>query len=273
MTSKVAKRSLKDSLPSYKKPPINEVVCGFRYKPLGEFKIPHIGLLWEKFRNDYPGLEHAIPIATDANILVDASTGAPIPRVWFISSEGSQLVQFQADRYYFNWRQRGDVYPRYSTIIRKFERAKTVLDEFVEELHLGAIEPIEYELTYINQIPKGQGWETADDLPKVFTDFNWERRDGRFLSNPTNTSWRTRFALPEDKGWLTGKLSQGKRKDDEVPVLVFELAAKGIDADKSLTTMRTWFDLAHEWIVRGFADLTTDEIQRTTWEREDAAAR
>ena len=30
-----------------------------------------------------------------------------------------------------------------------------------------------------------------------------------------------------------------------------------------------WYDVAHEWIVRGFTDLTTPEIQRV-WEREDA---
>jgi len=28
--------------------------------------------------------------------------------------------------------------------------------------------------------------------------------------------------------------------------------------------------LAHEWIVRGFADLTSSEVQKAYWEREDA---
>jgi len=32
--------------------------------------------------------------------------------------------------------------------------------------------------------------------------------------------------------------------------------------------MRNWFDLAHEWIVRGFTDLTEKEMQETIWKRE-----
>ena len=31
--------------------------------------------------------------------------------------------------------------------------------------------------------------------------------------------------------------------------------------------MWNWFDLAHEWIVRGFADLTTEKIQQNIWRR------
>ena len=33
--------------------------------------------------------------------------------------------------------------------------------------------------------------------------------------------------------------------------------------------MEAWFDLAREWIVCGFADLTGDEIQKTIWGRHD----
>lgn len=263
MTSKAPRRAHEDALPSYKKPPVTEVVCGLRFEPLGQLRVPHVGLLWDKFRDDYPAVEHAVPIGTEASILVDSLTGVPLPRIWFINSQGNQLVQFQWDRYYFNWRHRDDEYPRYSNIIKGYERARAALDEFLQELGFGPLKPLEYELTYINHIPKGSGWESTDDLPNVFTDFNWEVRQKRFLPKPANLSWHTRFPLPDDKGWLTVKLNQGKRKDDEMPVLLLELAARGMGPD-----MRQWFDLAHEWIVRGFADLTTDKIQTTNWKRE-----
>lgn len=55
-------------LPSYKRPPVDEVVCGFRFERLRELKVPHIGLLWEKFRNEYPTVQHAVPIATDNSL-------------------------------------------------------------------------------------------------------------------------------------------------------------------------------------------------------------
>jgi len=257
-----------DPLPSYKQSPVDEVVCGIRFEPLPQLKVPHIGLLWEKFRQEYPVTQHAIPIATDASLLVDETTGVPLPRIWFISKADNELVQFQLDRFYYNWRHRGDDYPRYPSIVEKFEKAKRQLDAFTDELLLGTITIVECELTYINHIPKGQGWESIDDLPKVIRDFTWQKQKHSFLPAPANVAWQTRFPLPNGKGWLNVKLNQAKRKVDGVPLLILELAAKGLGEETTATALRNWFDLAHEWIVCGFADLTTKETQETIWKRE-----
>jgi uncharacterized protein (TIGR04255 family) len=257
-----------EPLPSYKQPPVDEVVCGFRFERLRQLKVPHIGLLWEKFRNEYPTVQHAVPIATDTSLLVDEATGFPLPRVWFISKADNELIQFQVDRFYYNWRHRGDDYPRYPSVIKKFEKAKSHLDAFASELQLGTIEPLECELTYINHIPVGQGWESIIDLPKVIPDFTWQKEKHHFLPNPANVAWQVRFELPEGKGWLNVKLNQATRKVDGVPSLILELTAKGFGAEKTTKAMRNWFDLAHEWIVRGFTELTAKEIQETFWKRE-----
>ncbi len=255
-------------LPSYKQPPVDEVVCGFTFEPLRQLKVPHIGLLWERVRNEYPNVQHAVPIATDTSLLVDEATGIPLPRVWFISNADNELIQLQSDRFYYNWRHRGDDYPRYPSIIKKFEEAKSHLEVFTSELLLGTIKPLECELTYINHIPKGQGWESIDDLPKVIRDFIWQKEKHHFLPNPANVAWQVRFELPKGKGWLNVKLNQATRKVDGVPRLILELTAKGLGQDKTAKAMRNWFDLAHEWIVRGFTDLTEKEIQETIWKRE-----
>jgi uncharacterized protein (TIGR04255 family) len=265
MTS-TSKQSM-DPLPSYKQPPVDEVVCGFRFEPLPQLKVPHIGLLWEKFRHEYPVVQHSIPIVTDASLPVDETTGFPLPRIWFISKADNELVQFQVDRFYYNWRQRGDDYPRYPSIIKKFEKAKSQLDAFTNDLELGTITPLECELTYINHIPIGQGWERIDDLPKVIRDFTWQKGKHDFLPDPVNVGWQVRFELPDGKGWLNVKLNQGK-KADGVRGLVLELAAKGLGEERTTKAMRDWFDLAHEWIVRGFSDLTAKKIQENIWKRE-----
>jgi len=199
---------------------------------------------------------------------VDETTGVPLPRIWFISKADNELVQFQSDRLYYNWRRRGDDYPRYPSIIEKFEIAKSQLDAFTDELQLGTIKTVECELTYINHIPKGQGWESIDDLPKLMQDFTWQKQKHSFLPAPANVAWQTRFPLPDGKGWLNVKLNQAKRKVDNVPLLILELAAKGLGEKTTATALRNWFDLAHEWIVCGFADLTTKGTQETIWKRE-----
>lgn len=173
----------KGNLPSYKFPPIIEVVCGIRFQPPENFTLPYIGLLWNKFREEYPIVKHAAPLATDrVGLLVDSVTGTPLPRVWFINRQENQLVQFQPDRIYFNWRQREDIYPRYENIIRNFDKVLDTLIAFFEESRFGEFTPVECELTYINHIEKKPESETAEEMRKVFRDFPWNESE-RFFPN------------------------------------------------------------------------------------------
>jgi len=267
MTQPVSRSVSSVALPSYKTPPVNEVVCGMRFNPPDKFRISHIGLLWEKFRTDYPVVQHAIPIASaKGDLLVDEATGLPIQRVWFINKTDDQLIQFQFDRFYFNWRQRNDVYPRYDFIIENFEKTLGTMIEFFKEFELGELNPIEYELSYINHIPKGQESETADDLSAIFSDFVWGHTAGRFLPTPEKVAWIAEFPLPEKMGRLSASLKQGTRTEDKVPLFVLELRARGL-YESAGSNIRQWFDVAHEWIVRGFTDLTTPTAHKI-WNRD-----
>ena len=258
-------------LPSYKKPPVNEVICGMRYYPLDKLYIPHVGFLWDKFREEYPIIQHAPPIASSkGELLIDQASGIPMHRIWFINKSDDQLIQFQFDRFYFNWRRRQDEYPRYAHVIKNFMNVLDIIINFFMEFDLGKLKPIEYELSYINHIPKGEGWDTIDELPKIFTDFLWTQTKERFLPNPLNVVWKTEFSLPETKGHLIVNLKQAIRTEDKVPLFVLELKARGNGKSTSEKDILEWFNIAHEWIVRGFTDLTTPEIQ-TIWEREKNA--
>ncbi|MBU4268583.1 MAG: TIGR04255 family protein [Acidobacteria bacterium] len=258
------------TLPSYKKPPVDEVVCGIRFKVPDKLRITHFGLLWDKFKKEYPNVQHAIPIATNiAQVIEDKSTGMPLPRVWFINKSDDQVIQFQIDRLYFNWRHRNDAYPRYLSVIDNFSKTYEEVDKFFTEMNFGNIEPIESELSYINIIEKGKGWNSLDDLPHLFTDFGWALKKTRFLPNPKNISWKTAFELPENQGRLTIKLDQVLHKETKEPLLRLELAACGSSDSFSKDGMLKWFDLAHRWIVEGFSDITSKEIQKNIWERDD----
>ena len=271
MTNNIQSPFSTGTLPSYKNPPVNEVVCGMRFDTPDRLLIPHIGFLWDKLRVDYPVIQHAPPIASaKGEILIDKAIGMPLPRVWFINESDDQLVQFQIDRFYFNWRRRQSDYPRYGHVIKNFESVLNNIGNFFSEFELGELKPIEYELSYINHIPKGQGWNTIDDLPRIFSDFVWTQTKERFLPNPEKVAWQKEFLLPEKKGHLIVSLKQAIQKEDKVPLLVLELKTRGIDESATKDKMREWFDLAHEWIVRGFTDLTTPKIQKI-WEREENA--
>lgn len=259
-----------DRLPSYLHPPVNEVVCGVRFQPPPKFTLPYIGLLWNKFREKYPRVEHAPTLAIGPDkILIDTVTGVPLPRVLFINEQDNQLVQFQTDRIYFNWRHRQDMYPRYENVIQNFEEVLDTIEAFLKESEVGEFIPLECELTYLNHIQKRVGQETVEELQRVFRDFSWHEPP-RFLPNPINVSWNMRFSLPEKKGHLIASLNEGTLKEGNTPVFVLNLSARGIGQSTDRSGIREWFDTAHVWIVCGFADLATETIQAEDWERENA---
>lgn len=256
-------------LPSYKKPPVNEVICGMRYQTPTNIWIPHIGILWSKFRQEYPNIQHANPIFSSP--LEDLATGLPLPRIWFINEQDDQLIQFQFDRFYYNWRRRNDNYPRYPHVITKFKQTLDLINAFFDENGFGQVLPLEMELSYINHIPQGEGWEKFEDIQNLFTDFKWESRTGRFLPNPIKIKWTAIFQFPDEKGLLTVNIKEAKRMSDKVPLIVFELIAKKTcETTIKQDEIYSWYDLAHEWIVRGFTDLTSPKVQKDVWEIENA---
>jgi uncharacterized protein (TIGR04255 family) len=258
------------ALPDYENPPVNEVICGLRFEPSDDFKLPHIGLLWSRIFDKYPKVQHATPIMERADQGVeDPVTGLPLPRVWLINSADDELIQIQRNRFYYNWRRREGVYPRYKTLVLKFYETFELFSSFRKELGIGKIVPLACELTYVNHIPKGEGWETIDDLDKIFTDVCWQKRERRFLPNPVNVGWNLNFAFPEQQGHLTVSLKQAVRITDKVPLLVLEMRCSGIPKSREYEDLKKWYDLAHEWIVFGFADITSMDCQKKIWGRKD----
>lgn len=255
-------------LPSYKKPPVNEVVFGINYNTPEEFRIPHIGLFWEKIKNEYPIIQHNSPIASNTGELkIDVSTGVPIPRMWFINESDDTLVQFQIDRVYFNWRRRENEYPRYEPIKKEFARILKILIDYFHDAGLGEFDPIGFELSYINHIPKADAWNNEDDLSKLFKDFLWNKESHTFLLKPVRFSWNAAFSLPDNKGMMSAQIKHAMNIKDKSPVIALNIKVTGSNESYDKEAILKWFDLAREWIVKGFTDLTTPEAHKI-WERE-----
>lgn len=258
------------SLPDYGNPPVIEVVCGLVFEKLEKFRAPHLGLFWQKIRNDFPTCQHAPTLGFPPDP-PEFFGELPLPRVWYINEHDDRLIQLQNDRFFYNWRriQPDDTYPRYATIIEAFKANLNILEKFFNEESLGSIKPVGCELSYINHIPKGDGWDSLFEINNVFPDLAWHDTDNRFLPVPVHWGWDTQFALPEDRGNLLIKLRHQTRKVDKLPFFNLHIEARGLGGDKSWDSVWKWFDLAHEWIVLGFTDLTNSKVQNKVWKRLD----
>ena len=189
----------------------------------------------------------------------------PLPRTWFRTADGHGLVQLQRDRFVYNWKrespQDGD-YPSYDSVIVGFERLWAEFGRFVAREQLGELVARQFELVYVNVVPRSSIPEgdpvLVDHAPKP---------SNRFLPNPESFVWRTSYPLPEDRGRLHVVASTARATPSGDPILKLDLTARGI-GNAAADEMRYWFDMAHQWIVSGFADVTTESMQRNVWGRK-----
>jgi uncharacterized protein (TIGR04255 family) len=266
--------SSKVRLPEYDKPPVIEVVCGVLFQELNGLLAAHVGKLWEKFQPEYVKVRETSPLAPAIEILGEVSAAQirltdipPLARTWFMTESENGIVQIQRDRFIHNWKRVGpkDEYPRYTNVIEMFQQHLATFQEFVDEFELGTVKPIQYEMTYVNHIPQGEGWNSLHDVGDMFPDFGHRSDNDRFLPMPDQLNWRTSFLLPKKEGRLHTVVRHIHPTVDEKQLLLFELTARGIPRDDGINAMRAWFEMAHEWIVRGFTDLTSESVRREVW--------
>jgi uncharacterized protein (TIGR04255 family) len=267
-------QAARSALPEYDNPPVSEVVCGVLFKTLEGFKVAHFGLFWERCKAEYPQCQDVPPLLPAIEGFGEPQEEASIqfpdtPRVWFINSEDTGLIQLQRDRFLHNWKKAkpSDSYPRYHTVIAQFKRHLESFDTFVRENKLGTIDPLQYEITYVNHMPAGLGWNDISELGRVFRHHQYRATAKRFLPVVETANLKTTFALPNRTGRLHASIKTGIRKEDSKPIIVFELTVRGLPTDRAREAMWGWFDVGREWIVRGFTDLTTEEIQTSVWRR------
>jgi uncharacterized protein (TIGR04255 family) len=262
--------------PDYDNPPVNEVVFGIQFKRL-DLKAPHTGFFWEKLtKEEYPECKEMPPLPHIVESFDTISTQSPsfsieqferppLPRLFFINRIKNHLVQIQQDRFHQNWRKLKyeDNYPRYLSLFPQFAKSWGLFGSFVREQNLGELEPDQYELTYVNHIPRGQAWRSLKDIGKIFPEFQCNV-ENRFLNEPEDISWRKVFRLPDNNGRLYASLRLAASRELKDQIMIFDLTARGFNADN----INAWFEMAHEWIVRGFADLTDGTVQKTVWKRK-----
>ena len=260
------------TLPDYERPPIAEVACGVRFEPIKGFTLPHSGLYWNTIRTEFPECQHAEPLL-DPGMSVDLKTGFPLPRIWFLAPEKSALIQLQTNCFFYNWRKltEDDTYPRFQVISRRFGELFSGLNSFLQSSDLPRAAPTLYELTYVNHIPRGEGWSSMEDLGNLLVDVKWNSTKARFLPVPTGISWQARFPMSSDACALNVRLVQATRTPDSITGLRLELQAVGNAKERSDKEMNNWFALAHEWIVRGFEDLTELRVQQEIWRKTSAS--
>jgi uncharacterized protein (TIGR04255 family) len=263
-----------ETLPEFDNPPLDETVIGLQFEPLKAFKVQQIMLYWNQIRENYPRVEGQLPLphsveseTIHAQKFLVSLENATVPRCWFLNEPGTQLIQVQQDRFLRNWRRLQALtenYPRFDTLFGLFWKEWVAFRDFLKEQRIDEPKIDQCELTYVNLIDSEAVSGSFERLPSIFV--NLRERERGFLPNPELFQWEARFPLPEGRGRLHVEAVPAFRKSDFKLLMRFNLAARGSPKGTTDALVNEWFGIAHEYIVRGFDELTTAEMHRT-WKK------
>jgi uncharacterized protein (TIGR04255 family) len=266
-------------LPEFENPPVSEVALSVEVVPIDGWRPAHAGLYWGRIKSEYPLTEAQPALASQIERFGERSPQAPAVtfevadpnaiRFWFISDDLTRLVQVQRDRLIINWRKvTGDeVYPRYEREMRpRLEQEWRRFEQFLQAESLGSLSARQCEITYVNDMPRGEGWNTLAESLSLFSPW-WGDVTIGFLKTPESVSVAGSFLMPNEGGRLHFATQNLVRNRDQLQVVQLRLTARGLPYSESLDGVLAWMDLGREWIVRGFADLTSPSAH-TRWQRK-----
>jgi uncharacterized protein (TIGR04255 family) len=260
-------------LADFESPPVVETVLSIQFEKLIAMRAVHLGVFWQKVKERFPKTEEQPvllpvfdrfpePIPPSGQIQFEAIEAATVPRVWMINDAGTEVIQIQNDRFIKNWRKSGehDVYPHYEPVIRPaFQRDFQEFQLFLAEEKLGDMKVTQCEVTYVNHIVSGEGWDKLGEIHKIFRFM--QQPPALATGNPEDFAMRTRFPITDKEGHPIGRLhldvQPARRVTDNRPMYVMNLTARGLYGDGL-----AFFDIGRQWIVKSFEQLTTEEMHR-----------
>lgn len=274
--------SQSELLPEFEHPPVSEVALSIEYTPLANWSNSHALSYWKKIQNEYPNTEMQ-PVLPSGFENFEAGLVQPqiIPqllpqlfpqlshmgvmgtanRFWFLADPPNWLIQIQNGRFIFNWRQvvGVGVYPRYTEVIRpRFALEWDRFAKFLSENWPGQINITQCEVTYVNDIVKDNGWRSLKEATELFKPL-CAGNPYDFLPTPETIQLNGSYLFPDRKGRLRYALGHGIRPFDKKEVVQLQLFARMRPPSSSNTDVLASIDIGREWVVRGFADITTEK--------------
>lgn len=229
---------------NFKRPPVVETVLGFQFEALSEFRNTHMALFWNILKSDKVlGLDWLVPLDTPplepaVETFPDGSwaglglqlklTQNPASRIQIRSADDTRMVQLQNGRFHYNWLGHGgSVYPHYSQIRPEFDEVYRRLELFLADEQLGELKPSQWEVTYVNHLPKGSVWNQPQDWTGVFQGFPHSQEFPETLTlESMGAEWH--FEIKPQLGRLHIRLNHGRTKNNgSSELLRLTLTARG----------------------------------------------
>ena len=263
-------------LADFRAPPVTEVVLGVQFNSLERFLSPYLGLVWERFKHDFPHIEERPPLAPTFEMFgphpqffpainLQVFAGAEMPRVMFINNDRTQLLQVQKDRFLHNWRKvdLGGEYPRFERMLETFERGFNTFSDEIAKENLGTIVPNQCEVSYINQIPVPSNTDLYSVFGKVFAQPT-EQMNVDGLGSPEDLRFLLRYVIRDDAQTPVGRViasAEPARRTDGVMIIQLTMTARGKPRTSDIAGVVEFLERGRLHLIRSFTKLTSPEMQ------------
>lgn len=255
---------------SYRKPPVVETVLGVQFEPIKGLTTAHLGAFWKALGAEWPNVAEVAPLEPAFERFGNEirwetlgfrfRVGVMGSRLQIKTADADRMVQVQNGRLYYNWlHASGGNYPRYRPTLKPgFDDTLHRFQSFLEGEGLGALQPNQWEITYVNRLIKGQVWETPAD---------WFSLVGGFMPmgnlheavklESGGGEWH--FEIQPQRGRLHLQLQHGRADSEDGPeTLTMKLTARGpVQADNPAMSVDAGIELGHDVIVDTFKRLTS----------------
>ena len=265
-------------LPDYERPPLVEVALAVQFAELPGYRTVHAGLLWQdKFREAYPRFFEQPPLdptfevfgpqARTPQLQIKQMPGPPVPRLWFMNDNKTELVQIQANRFVRNWRKvgEGENYPRYEKLRNRFFSELEGVNAFFKSWTIGEIQPNQCEITYVNCLQL----HGLDIRAHPGVALNFFSRDalqsyaeGAALPELEDCNLSLRYILKDANGAPRARLLVTVQPWPGEPALRLDLAVRGPPAAADLNSIADFLDEGRRAIVRAFTAITTEQMHK-----------
>ncbi len=266
--------------PVFDHPPVVETVLGVQFASLQGLTGAHLGKFWTELGRDWPKVVEAPSIQDQFEtfntlpqfvppgvpVLIPLSPFSLGPRLQITNGVGDRMIQVQSTRFHYNWQKAGERYPSYRKVREEFDAFFARFQAFITQGGMGELIPNQWEISYIDFIPKGELWKAPDEwsriLPGLFGPFGATER---VRLETMSGEWH--YEIPHQFGRLHIAPAIGKVRARDELGLILNMTARGPIGKESSLELSQGLDLGHEVIVQSFLDITSDEIQKA-WGRK-----
>lgn len=263
-----------DALPEYETPPVIETSIGLQFEGLSGYQSLDAASFHARIRDKFPRVEEHPPMDPAFETFGPRSSllGTPQlqliqaaiqPRYFFLNEDGSELVQLQRDRLFYNWRKRGAEYPRYAHVRATLLQLLESFSSWASDESLGTPIPTQVEAVYVNAIPLVDSEGSGCGLSFIFPWLKGLRgmtEDGLF---------QFRRRLLDEAGEPVARLNFSLRygtDEGSARSAQLMLHVRGHPAGPSFENCVSMIDAQREVIVRTFTEITSPSAH-ALWRR------